>query len=123
VGAAGARQASQIVFSNAILDPLFHEDPRYYVLGSEHRILARIGYAASRVLIARTDRGGRTINFAGLGGYGGSAALTQLYYPARSRDRDTMFKTFGSSLGGFAIDNEILEFCRFLVPGQRGEKP
>jgi hypothetical protein len=122
VGAAGARQASQIVFSDVVLAPLFEEDPRYYVMGSHHRTLYRIAYAATRVLVTRTDRGSRTINFAALGGYGGSAALTQLYYPARSRSRETMFDTFGTSLAGFAIDNEIREFFRFLIPGERDEK-
>ena len=29
-----ARDSSQAIFTDAIFDPLFHEDPRYYVQGS-----------------------------------------------------------------------------------------
>lgn len=77
VGAAGARDSSQIVFSHAILAPLLHQDPRYYLMGPDHRVFARVAYAATRVLIGKTDGGHRTINFAELLGYGGSAALTR----------------------------------------------
>ena len=118
IGAAGARGASQIIFSDALLSPVFHEDPRYYVLGSTHRALPRALYAASRVLIVRKDNGHQTINLSQLLGYGSSAALTQLYYPVGSRSYKTTLSGYGESLGGLAIQNELDEFVRFLVRHQ-----
>lgn len=118
VGAAGARGASQIVFSDAILATVFHEDPRYYAMGSQHRILARVVYASTRVLITHSDTGHNTINFKELLGYGGSAALTQMYYPGKSSNTQTILTTYGASLGGLAIQYELREFCRFLVRKQ-----
>ena len=114
VGAAGARQASQIVFSEAFMAPLLHEDPRYYVMGSGHSMFKRVGYAATRVLFTRTDSGRTTPNLALLAGYGGSAALTQLYYPVRSRDTTAVLSGYGLSLGGRAIGYELAEFFRFF---------
>ena len=118
VGAAGARQASQIVFSDVVMAPLLHEDPRYYVMGSGHSMFKRAGYAATRVLITHTDSGRTTPNLALLAGYGGSAALTQLYYPARSRDMNTVLSGYGLSLGGRAIGYELAEFFRFFGSNQ-----
>ena len=114
VGAAGARQASQIVFSDMLLAPLFHEDPRYYVMGPGHSPWKRLSYAATRVLLTRTDGGKTTPNLSLLAGYGGSAALTQLYYPVRSRGISDTFSGYGLSLGGRAIGYEFSEFFRFL---------
>ncbi|MDE1177529.1 MAG: hypothetical protein PW789_13140 [Edaphobacter sp.] len=118
VGAAGARQASQLIFSDGILAPVLHEDPRYYVLGPGHSLMKRISYAATRVLITRTDGGRSTLNVSTLVGYGGASALTQLYYPVRSRGRETTLSGYGLSLGGKAIGYELAEFCRFFIRSQ-----
>ena len=45
------------VFSNSLFAPIFHEDPRYYVMGPGHPFLKRLVYAASRSIISRTDSG------------------------------------------------------------------
>jgi hypothetical protein len=118
IGAAGAQHASEIVFSSAIVAPIFREDPRYHVMGPGHSLFRRFAYAATRPLVTRTDEGSHTVNFAVLAGYGGSAALTQLYYPARSRNTDTILSEYGLSLSGRAIQCEIAEFFRFVVRGQ-----
>ena len=34
------------VFSNSLFAPIFHEDPRYYVMGPGHPFLKRLVYAA-----------------------------------------------------------------------------
>jgi hypothetical protein len=117
-GAAAARGASQIVFSKGILAPILHEDTRYYVLGPDHRVPSRILYAVSRIVITRSDSGHETLNVANLAGYGGSAALTQLYYPPGSRNASAILRGYGLSLGGLAIQDEIAEFVRLLARGQ-----
>ena len=114
VGAAGARGASQIIFSDGILAPVLHEDPRYYVLGQTHSVSQRFVYAATRVFVTRNDRGANTLNVSTLAGYGGSAALTQLYYPTGNRGSRAMLSAYGSFLAGLAIQNELQEFFLLL---------
>ena len=114
LGASAARQSAQIIFSDAVFSSLYREDPRYYALGPRASFIHRFGYAATRVVVTKTDRGGASPNLAMLSGYLGSAALTQLYYPVRSRDSPTIISGYGFSLGGHAIGNEIREFARFL---------
>jgi hypothetical protein len=118
VGAAAARQASQAIFSDGILAPLLHEDPRYYVLGSGHGFFSRAIYAADRVVITRTYGGKERLNISEIAGYAASAGLTQAYYPPRSQDAGTVLTTWGVGLAGSAVRNEIVEFLRFFVPRQ-----
>jgi hypothetical protein len=109
-GAAVALGVSKEIFSDSIMAPVFHQDPRYYQLGRTRPILKRAIYAATRPVIGRTD-GGRTIpNFAFLAGTGGAAALTQTYYPTRNQSASEIFQTFGTSLGGSAIGGLFNEF-------------
>ena len=109
-GAAVARGSSQSIFSSGVLAPVLHEDPRYYQLGRGHSIVNRGVYAATRVLITRTDSGRKTPNFALLGGYLGAAALTQTYYPPVNTSATEIAKTYGGSLGGAAIGFAVNEF-------------
>jgi hypothetical protein len=118
MGAAGARGASQLVYSGAVLAPFLHEDMRYYVLGSEHHVATRILYAASRVFVTRSDSGHNTLNIAQLVGYGGGAATSQFYYPTGDRNASVMLRGYRSSLEGLAIDHEASEFLRFLFRHQ-----
>jgi len=122
LGASAARQSAQIIFSDAVFSSLYREDPRYYVLGPRASFIHRFSYAATRVVVTKTDRGGTSPNLALLSGYLGSAVLTQLYYPVRSRDISTIISGYGLSLGGHAIGNEIKEFARFLNKHQPSPK-
>ena len=63
-----------------ILPTLLREDTRYYALGTGSK-WRRLGYAASRVAIARTYGGHTTVNFAGLGGKAGAQVVSRYYYP------------------------------------------
>ncbi|ADW70471.1 hypothetical protein [Granulicella tundricola] len=110
LGAAAARSASDNIFSDSVLAPILHEDPRYYRLGPGHNFVARFFYAGTRELITRSDSGARTINFADIGGNLGGAALTQWYYPPLNRNVSQVMQTWGSSLGGDAVRNVANEF-------------
>lgn len=115
LGAAFARNASQNIFSDSLLAPLLHEDPRYYVMGNRRNGFARAAYAISRVLLTKSEAGDTTPNFSLLGGYAGAAGLTNAYYPPDNRGFSETAKTFGGSLGGAAFSNIVREFLPDLL--------
>jgi hypothetical protein len=110
LGAAAIRGVSQTVLSESVFAPLFHEDPRYYVLGRGNGFFKRAFYAGTRVLVNRTDSGRNSINFAVLAGNAVGAAITPAYYPSQNTSASEVAKTFGSSLGGSALGFVVDEF-------------
>jgi hypothetical protein len=110
LGAAAARNGSQAIFTDAIMAPVMHEDPRYYIMGPGHNVFKRAGYAITRPLITRTDDGRTTVNFALLAGNLAGSALTQAYYPPVNRGFSQTMQTFGNSLGGSALGFAVIEF-------------
>jgi hypothetical protein len=68
-----------------VLPQVLHEDPRYFRRG-RGSAWSRIAYAASRVLIARTDSGNPTFNSCQVFGQLGQASLSLLYYPKQDRE-------------------------------------
>jgi hypothetical protein len=110
LGAAALRGISQGVFSNSLFASLFHEDPRYYIMGAGHPFFKRAVYAGTRVLITRTDSGHSTPNFALIAGNAAGSALTIPYYPAKNTTFSEVAQTFGSSLGGSALGFVVDEF-------------
>jgi hypothetical protein len=67
----------------AVVPTLTKEDPRYYTLG-KGGFFKRTGYAVSRLLVTRTDSGGRTFNLSEVVGAGAAAGISNSYYPADS---------------------------------------
>jgi hypothetical protein len=110
LGAAALRNISEGIFSNCLFAPLFHEDPRYHIMGRGNNVLKRTIYAATRAVITRTDDGRTTPNFALLAGNAAGAALTETYYPAKNTTASEVTRTFGTSLGGSAIGFVVTEF-------------
>ena len=109
-GAAVARGTSQKLFSDGATAAIFHEDPRYYVLGPGHSLVKRLSSAAIRPLISRTDGGRTTPNLALLTGYLGAAALTKVYYPQPNQGFSATLQTYGGSIGGAALGFVVAEF-------------
>ncbi len=68
-----------------ILPTVLHDDPRYFRKGRGSAI-SRIAYAASRVLIARTDAGRNTFNVSQVFGQLGQAGISLSYYAKQDRD-------------------------------------
>jgi hypothetical protein len=102
-------QAVGNYLTEAIVPTLTHEDPRYYTLG-HGGFLKRSGYAVSRLLVTRTDSGGRTFNVSEIVGNGAGAGISDAYYPARER---TWTKTGQKWLTQIALDgvfNILKEF-------------
>jgi hypothetical protein len=110
LGATAIRNISENVFGDAIFAPLFHEDPRYFKMGSGHNVFKRGIYAATRAIITRTDDGHETVNYSLLAGNATGAALTNAYYPRLNQGASQTAKTFGTSVGGSAIGLVVTEF-------------
>lgn len=110
VGAAFARGAVQDLATMAVFDPIFRDDPRYYVLGRQHKFINRAVYAATRVLITRTDSGHNTLNAPLLLGYAAAAGANMAYYPERDRDFGDAATGYAGSLGGSVLGMEVNEF-------------
>jgi hypothetical protein len=110
LGAAAIHGISNGVFSNALFASIFHEDPRYYVMGTGHPFLKRLVHASTRCIITRTDSGHSTPNFALFAGNAAGAALTVTYFPAENTTFGEVVETFGGSLGGSALGFVVDEF-------------
>jgi len=109
-GAAILRESSQSLLAGGVMAVVFHDDPRYYVLGDGHGVAHRTWYAVTRVFVTRSDAGTERANLPLLVGYLGAAALTQPYYPEPSRGAGKVFSTYGASLGGSALGYAFHEF-------------
>ncbi len=110
LGAAALRGISEGVFSNSLFAPLFHEDPRYYVMGRGHSFFKRAFYAGTRTIITRTDSGSKRPNFSLLAGNFAGSALTVPYYPPLNTSFKEVCITFGGSIGGSAVGFVVDEF-------------
>ncbi len=92
-----------------VLPSVLHDDPRYFRKG-RGRTWSRIAYAASRVVISRTDAGKSTFNVPQVFGQLGQASISMLYYPQQDR-------RLAGVLSGWAINqgynigwNQLKEF-------------
>ncbi len=109
-GVAALRSTVQALATDSLFSPIFHDDPRYYALGRQHKFLNRVVYAGTRVLITRTDSGHNTLNAPLLLGYGAAAGLNNLYYPDQDTGAKSTLISYAGSLGGAAIGMEVNEF-------------
>ncbi len=107
-GTSAADQIGGNFMTEAIWPSLLHEDPRYFrkISGS---IKGRLGYALTRTLVTRTDRGNWTFNAAEFLGNGTVAAIGNLYYPDGRDFGDTMQRMF-TQIGTDTISNVLKEF-------------
>jgi len=115
LGAAAIRDATEGIFSDSVMSPLFREDPRYYRLGPSHNFFVRVLYAGTRPILTRTDGGRTSPNFAVLSGTMAGSALTNLYYPQVNRGPAQTMMTFGGSLGGSAVGDLVGEFYGDMI--------
>ena len=114
LGAAFLRQASMRFFADSLLPTLDHEDPRYYREASGD-YAARVLHAAEFTFIDRNDSGQRTFNTSDIAGHLAASALTPAYYPHSSRTSEVVFRTWGTSIAGAAVNNLFLEFWPDVV--------
>ena len=117
-GAATVNNVTQNFFSDFVMASVLHEDNKYRRRGEQHRFWSRLGYALSRAVITRTDTGGSTVNWSNFTGTALSVALSNAYYPQRSRNLNATAINWGTSAAGVGFGNLAPEFLpdfkRFL---------
>jgi hypothetical protein len=102
-------QAVGNYFTEAIVPSVTREDPRYYTLG-HGGFVHRTGYAISRLVVTRTDSGGRSFNFSEILGNGAAAGVSNYYYPSRERTLGNTVSKWATQVGVDGIANILKEF-------------
>ncbi len=80
----------------ALLPSLFHQDPRYFYMGSNGTLKQRVRHAVLSAVLARGDNGKMEFNYSHILGNAGAGALSTLYHPA------------ADTAGKLALDNALL---------------
>jgi hypothetical protein len=91
------------------LPTLFHEDERYFAMGSGGWFKRAI-YAASRILITPDYHGHNTFNAAEVFGRGISQGISGFYYPSQDRTAGALAEKYGWAIGRDALTNVFREF-------------
>jgi hypothetical protein len=115
-GAFGERYAAQegdqftgSMLIYGVIPSVLHQDPRYFRKGRGSK-LSRIGYAASRVVIARTDLGNPTFNVSQVVGQLGQASISMAYYPQEDRRLRGVLSGWAINQGYNIGWNQLKEF-------------
>jgi hypothetical protein len=104
-----ADQVSGNYLSEAIVPALFHDDPRFYRLGTGSGV-KRTWAALRQLWVTRTDRGTESFNVPELLGNGLAAAVSNAYYPAEERTVGETLGRWGVQIGSDAGFNILKEF-------------
>lgn len=105
---AAVDQAGGNLLTEAALPSLFRMDPRYFRKGTGSTA-GRIGWALSRVAVARTNSGKWTFNSPEFLGNGMIAAMGNVYYPDSRGAGHTMERMF-MQIGTDALSQLLKEF-------------
>lgn len=93
-----------------VLPSVLHQDPRYFRKG-RGKTWSRIGYAASRVVICRTDSGKPTFNASQMFGQLGQASISAYtYYPQQDRELRGVLSGWAINQGYNIGWNQLKEF-------------
>ncbi len=109
-GAAYANTATSQFFGTFFFPSILRQDPRYFRKTGNSTAGTRIGYAVTRVFITRNDSGRQAPNVSFWLAAGSSAAISNLYYPAGSRNFGDAAIRFGTAFGTQAGFNVFKEF-------------
>jgi uncharacterized membrane protein YeaQ/YmgE (transglycosylase-associated protein family) len=126
-GASYGDLVSGTFIGGAILPSLFHQDPRYFYKGTGS-VRSRLSYAIAMSVVCKGDNGHWQANYSGIIGGLAAGGISNLYYPAQSRDGASLtFENALIGIGGSAVGNIIQEFIvrRFTphAPGEESAKP
>jgi hypothetical protein len=109
-GAAYADLVSGTFLGSAIFPSLLKQDPRYFYKGTGSR-KSRFFYAIANSVICKGDNGHWQPNYSFILGDLAAGGISNLYYPAQSRNGVTLtFENMGIAVGGGAIGNVVQEF-------------
>ena len=108
-GAAIADQSIGNILTEGVFPVLLHEDTRYFRKG-EGRKWGRVGYAASRVMIGRTDQGKWDFNYSEWLGNASAAAISNIYYGDDTRNVSENVTKLLVAVSTDAFSNVLKEF-------------
>ncbi len=104
-------QAIGNLMTEAIFPSFLHEDPRYFRMGAGGgSTWHRTRYAVTRVFVVRTDKGNWRFNFSEWLGNGVTVGLSNLYYPAETRNVTDNVQKLGLQIGTDAFSQVLKEF-------------
>lgn len=92
-----------------LLPTVTREDPRYYTM-TRGSFIKRTGYSFSRLVITRSNSGGRALNFSEVVGNGAAAGIASLYYPRPERTWTKTGQRWVTQIGLDGFANLIKEF-------------
>jgi hypothetical protein len=90
-----ANTFTYIMFDNAILPSLLHQDPRHFYKGTGTP-KARAAHVVYSLIVTRGDNGHSQPNYWQLGGDLISVAISNLYYPKANRGAELVFRGFAT---------------------------
>jgi hypothetical protein len=108
-GADVADTATAQFFGYGVYPSIFHTDPRYYRAGSGN-FFSRGLYAASRVLVTRTDSGRHIFNAPEILASATASGISRAYYPTDERTAGDFAYSMGSRIAFDAVYNLAKEF-------------
>jgi hypothetical protein len=109
-GTALADQVIGNMMTESFMPILLHQDPRYFRIGKRQGgVLHRMGYAASRIFVSRTDSGGTQFNGSEWLGNATAVAISNAYYPD-TRTVGSNIERLGIACATDAFSQEMKEF-------------
>ena len=108
-GASVAGSEAGAFFSGFLFPTLLHQDPRYFP-SHQYDISQRLAYAASRVVIGRSDSGRSVFNSSLILSQFVESALSNAYIPYRNETIPGTIENALANLGGAAEWNILTEF-------------
>jgi len=108
-GSSMATAASNNFFGTFLISSVMHRDPRYFVTlhgGTGYRI----GYALSRIVVARKDDGKNAANWAGMLGPLLAESLANSYLPVKEQTAGRTFQRYGIRIGLNTASNALREY-------------
>lgn len=109
-GASYANIATGTFIGSAILPSLLKQDPRYFYKGTGSK-RSRILYALANSVICKGDNGRWQPNYSNILGNLAAGAISNLYYPAQSREGAGLtFENASIGIGATAAANLVEEF-------------
>jgi hypothetical protein len=108
-GASVAASEAGALFSGFVFPALLHQDPRYFP-SRQNDISDRMAYAASRVVVGRSDSGRSVFNWSVILSEFTQAAISNAYLPYRRETVGGTVENALANLGGVAEWNILNEF-------------
>jgi hypothetical protein len=108
-GSSMATAASTNFFGTYLISSAMHRDPRYFVTlhgGTGYRI----GYALSRIVVARKDDGRNAANWAGMLAPLLAESLATSYLPVKEQTAGRTFQRYGIRIGLNTASNALREY-------------